>query len=79
MRRRRGLQTTLLHTLLVICPCYCPTEHDVLMWDHIGTLHNAIPDYRPAEPRRMMRCQVMADRIFDPAFVRASLGALAPN
>ena len=22
-------------------------EGDVLMWDHIGTLHNAIPDYRP--------------------------------
>jgi taurine dioxygenase len=21
------------------------TERDVLMWDHIGTLHNAIPDY----------------------------------
>jgi taurine dioxygenase len=49
------------------------TEHDVLMWDHIGTLHNAIPDYGPDEPRLMMRCQVMADRIFDPAFVRASL------
>jgi taurine dioxygenase len=23
------------------------TEGDVLMWDHIGTLHNAIPDYEP--------------------------------
>ena len=21
------------------------TEGDVLMWDHIGTLHNAVPDY----------------------------------
>jgi taurine dioxygenase len=55
------------------------TERDVLMWDHIGTLHNAIPDYRPDEPRLMMRCQVMADRIFDPEFVRASLGELAPH
>ena len=52
-------------------------ERDVLMWDHIGTLHNAIPDYRPDEPRLMMRCQVMADRVFDRAFVRASLEPLA--
>lgn len=55
------------------------TERDVLMWDHIGTLHNAIPDYRPDEPRLMMRCQVMADRIFDADFVRASLGELASH
>ena len=49
------------------------TEGDVLMWDHIGTLHNAIPDYGPDEPRLMLRCQVMADRVFDPAFVRETL------
>ena len=49
------------------------SERDVLMWDHIGTLHNAIPDYTADEPRLMMRCQVMADRIFDPAFVRMML------
>ena len=49
------------------------TERDVLMWDHIGTLHNAVADYRADEPRLMLRCQVMADRIFDPAFVRESL------
>jgi taurine dioxygenase len=49
------------------------TERDVLMWDHIGTLHNAIPDYTADEPRLMLRCQVMADRIFDPAFVRSAL------
>lgn len=48
---------------------------DVLVWDHIGTLHNALPDYAPHEHRLMQRCQVMADRIFDPAFVR---GALEP-
>lgn len=53
------------------------TENDILMWDHIGTLHNAVPDYLPHEHRLMMRCQVMADRIFDPAFVRASLQPLA--
>ena len=45
------------------------TEGDVLMWDHIGTLHNAIPDYGPDEPRLMRRCQVMADKIFDPEFL----------
>jgi taurine dioxygenase len=46
------------------------TEGDVLMWDHIGTLHNAIADYGPDEPRLMKRCQVMADRVFDPAFLQ---------
>jgi taurine dioxygenase len=51
------------------------TERDVLMWDHIGTLHYAVPDYGPDEPRLMLRCQVMADRIFDPGFVGASLRA----
>ena len=49
------------------------TEGDVLMWDHIGTLHNAIPDYGPDEPRLIQRCQVMADRVFDPVFVRDGL------
>ena len=44
-----------------------------LMWDHIGTLHNALADYGPDEPRLMKRCQVMADRIFDPAFRQAAL------
>jgi taurine dioxygenase len=45
------------------------TEGDVLVWDHIGTLHNAIADYGPDEPRLMKRCQVMADRVFDRAFL----------
>jgi taurine dioxygenase len=53
------------------------SEGDVLMWDHISTLHNAIPDYRPDEPRLIKRCQVMADRIFDPAFVREHLAHAA--
>jgi taurine dioxygenase len=48
------------------------TEGDVLVWDHIGTLHYAIPDYGPDEPRLMKRCQVMADRVFDPTFLRAA-------
>jgi taurine dioxygenase len=49
------------------------TVGDVLMWDHIGTLHNAIADYRPDEHRLMKRCQVMADKIFDPDFQRRFL------
>jgi taurine dioxygenase len=51
------------------------TENDVLMWEHLGTLHNAVPDYTADEPRVIMRCQVMADRIFDPAFLRETLAA----
>lgn len=50
------------------------TEGDLLLWDDIGTLHNAQADYGPDEPRLIKRCQVMADRIFDPAFRRAHLG-----
>jgi taurine dioxygenase len=49
------------------------TEGDVLVWDHIGTLHYAIPDYGPDEHRLMKRCQVMADRVFEPAFLREAL------
>ncbi len=40
---------------------------DVLMWDNMGTLHNAIPDYGPDEHRYIKRCQVMANRYFDTA------------
>jgi taurine dioxygenase len=40
---------------------------DVLMWDNMGTLHNAIPDYGPDEHRYIKRCQVMADRYFSSA------------
>jgi taurine dioxygenase len=49
------------------------TEGDVLMWEHIGTLHNAVADYGPDEHRLMLRCQVLADRVFDPHFVRETL------
>jgi alpha-ketoglutarate-dependent taurine dioxygenase len=38
------------------------SKGDVLMWDNIGTVHNAIPDYRPDEPRYMRRVQVMATK-----------------
>ena len=48
---------------------------DVLAWDHIGTWHNAVADYGPDEHRLMKRCQIMADRVFDPEFVRRALGA----
>ncbi len=37
---------------------------DVLMWDNMGTLHNAVPDYLPHEHRYIKRCQVMASRYF---------------
>jgi taurine dioxygenase len=53
------------------------TEGDVLMWDNIGTLHNAKPDYAPHEHRLIKRCQVMADRILDPAFVEHARAAEA--
>ena len=48
-------------------------EGDVLMWENIGTIHNAVADYGPDEPRYITRCQVMADKVLDPVFVRAAL------
>ena len=45
------------------------TENDVLIWDDLCTMHNAWPDYGPDEHRLIKRCQVMADRVFDPAFI----------
>jgi taurine dioxygenase len=38
------------------------SEGDVLMWDNIGTVHNAVPDYRPDEPRYIRRVQIMATK-----------------
>jgi taurine dioxygenase len=35
---------------------------DVLMWDNIGTVHNAVADYGADEPRYMRRVQVMATK-----------------
>ena len=43
------------------------TAGDVLMWDNMGTLHNAVADYRPDEHRYIKRCQVMANRYFETA------------
>jgi alpha-ketoglutarate-dependent taurine dioxygenase len=37
---------------------------DVLMWDNMRTIHNAVADYRADEPRLIKRCQVMATRFF---------------
>ncbi|MPZ43306.1 MAG: TauD/TfdA family dioxygenase [Betaproteobacteria bacterium] len=51
------------------------TVGDVLVWDHVGTLHNAIPDYGAHEHRLMKRCQVMADRVFEPDFLPQALAA----
>jgi taurine dioxygenase len=49
------------------------TEGDVLMWDNLGTLHQAWPDYTADEHRLIKRCQVMADRVFDPDFARQAV------
>ncbi len=46
------------------------SENDLLIWDHFGTIHRAIGDYRPDEIRLIRRCQVMATRVFDPDFLR---------
>ena len=35
-------------------------EGDVLMWDNIGTVHNAVADYGADTPRFILRAQVMA-------------------
>jgi taurine dioxygenase len=52
-------------------------QGDLLIWDHLNSWHYAVPDYRPDEYRLMKRCQVMADKILDPAFVQRSLAARA--
>jgi taurine dioxygenase len=45
------------------------TENDLLVWDHLGTIHRAIADYGPDEIRLMRRCQVMATKVFEPEFL----------
>lgn len=42
------------------------TKGDVLAWDNLWTMHNAMADYGPEEPRMMRRCQVMADWVLGP-------------
>jgi taurine dioxygenase len=46
------------------------TENDLLVWDHLGTIHRAIADYAPDEIRLMRRCQVMATKVFNSDFLR---------
>lgn len=41
-------------------------RNDLLVWENIGTIHNALADYRADEPRLIWRCQVMADKVFSP-------------
>jgi taurine dioxygenase len=63
----------------VLQPKYRYTHHwtvgDVLIWDHLGTWHCAVADYAPHEYRLMKRCQVLADKIFDPAYLQQTLHA----
>ena len=49
------------------------TVGDLLIWDHFGTMHRAIADYGPDEIRLIHRCQVMATKVFDPAFLQPAL------
>ena len=48
--------------------------NDLLIWEHIGTLHNALPDYGPDEHRMMLRCQVMTTpKVFEPGFLSRAI------
>ncbi len=44
------------------------TKRDLLLWDNLRTIHNAVADYGPDEHRYVRRCQAMADLVFQPAF-----------
>ncbi len=35
---------------------------DVLVWDNLATIHNAVADYRPDEHRLLKRCQTLTTR-----------------
>lgn len=50
------------------------SANDLLIWDHLGTIHRAIADYGPDEIRLIRRCQVMANKVFDPEFLRPVRG-----
>lgn len=43
---------------------YAWKKNSLLMWDNIGTTHNAVADYEPHEHRYIERCQVMATRLY---------------
>jgi taurine dioxygenase len=53
------------------------SEHDVLMWDNVRTMHNAVADYGPDEHRLVRRCQAMADLLFRPGWARQVMRAAA--
>lgn len=48
------------------------TPGDLLIWDNICTIHNAVADYRPDEPRLIKRCQAMADMILHSESAKAT-------
>lgn len=50
------------------------TERDVLLWDNLRTIHNAVADYGPDEHRYVRRCQAMADLVFRPEFAALAGG-----
>ena len=50
-------------------------EGDVLVWDNLQTMHNAVADYGPDEHRLIKRCQAMADLVFEPEFARLARAA----
>ena len=45
---------------------------DLLLWDNLGSIHQAIADYRPEEERLMLRCQVMATKVFQNEFLASA-------
>lgn len=51
------------------------TQGDLLVWDNLSTIHMAVPDYTADEKRLMFRCQVMADKVFQPGWADAALAA----
>ena len=50
------------------------SERDVLLWDNIRTIHNAVADYGTDEHRYVRRCQAMADLVFQPEFAALARG-----
>jgi taurine dioxygenase len=49
-------------------------ERDVLLWDNIRTIHNAVADYGTDEHRYVRRCQAMANLVFQPEFAALASG-----
>ena len=50
------------------------TEGDVLVWDNLRSLHRGSFDYGD-EPRLIQRCQILSDKILDPAWIKATLAS----